>query len=280
MSLQDVINQAAAAADIVPDTSTNTAAEESEIRPFLCPGCSKVYVREATFKKHLEECKTKLQLSISATASALGIEPSTADTMINFNPGRVQQINTPSLPEKILKKEANNITFTTQTVTPNHSTAASDSSATSKPNVVQVKKEPPVGTAPQVAPNLVPQQNLSSTNSFKLEQVPNTVSATAASSSQNSILHYDTSTGQVMSVAEAALTTGAPLQQAPENYLFSTAHAPTVVDVSSGNIPTTSTEHLVEGVNPPATEHSTINQAAIRWQWDHSDQPVPGLNFP
>ena len=59
--LNDVINQAAAAANIVP----TFIEEEQEIRPFLCPGCSKLYVREATFKKHLEECKLKLQRSIT-----------------------------------------------------------------------------------------------------------------------------------------------------------------------------------------------------------------------
>lgn len=72
-NLGNVINQAAAAADIVPGNLNEEA--EAEIRPFLCPGCSKLYVREATFKKHLEECKAKLQQSISATASALGITP-------------------------------------------------------------------------------------------------------------------------------------------------------------------------------------------------------------
>lgn len=72
-NLGNVINQAAAAADIVPVVLNEEA--EAEIRPFLCPGCSKLYVREATFKKHLEECKAKLQQSISATASALGIHP-------------------------------------------------------------------------------------------------------------------------------------------------------------------------------------------------------------
>nr|XP_039262980.1 zinc finger protein 420-like isoform X2 [Styela clava] len=66
----DVIGQAAAAANIVP-----VPVHYESICPFLCPGCSKLYVREATFKKHLEECKTKLQLSISATAAALGIDP-------------------------------------------------------------------------------------------------------------------------------------------------------------------------------------------------------------
>lgn len=66
----DVIGQAAAAANIVP-----VPVDYESICPFLCPGCSKLYVREATFKKHLEECKTKLQKSISATAAALGIDP-------------------------------------------------------------------------------------------------------------------------------------------------------------------------------------------------------------
>ena len=257
-----MINQAAAAAEIVPDPAP-AVSEEAEIRPYLCPGCSKVYVREATFKKHLEECKTKLQLSISQTASALGIEPLAADSMIEY-PGVIQsqsqeqvQIN-----EKV---EKNIITFTTETVTQSHPTASSENAIAAKPNLL-VKQEPPRPSTTVEAPDQV-----YTTSSYKLEQVTNSTPATAGVTVQDPMINFDCRSAQVLPVTERNESEGNQLQQNP-NYLLSTA--PSVV--SDGTMAPVTSDPLSETVVVGA-EHSTINQAAIRWQWD---QPVPRLNFP
>ena len=258
MSMQDVINQAAAAADIVPGSTTST--DDGEIRPYLCPGCSKVYVREATFKKHLEECKTKLQLSISATASALGIDPP-ADPMVEYN--QVINLHTSQgQPAAVVKEESkpNQVTFTTKTVAQNHDEVQGR-------NALHVKTEAAIAS-PVVAQS---EQNYTS-SSYDLDQVSSSNSITVKSPLPSSMIQYDNRPVQIHSTVNDAASLGAQQVQQQDPYMLADAHSQGLVIDS--NAPTTSSGQLTE---TSVSEHSTINQAAIRWQWD---QPVPRLNFP
>ena len=76
--LIDIISQAAAAGNILP----TFIEKQHELRPFLCPGCSNLYVREATFRKHFEKSKLKLQEHITQVVSSLGLPTS---AMLDFN---------------------------------------------------------------------------------------------------------------------------------------------------------------------------------------------------
>jgi len=45
------------------------------IKPYLCPGCSKLCVRLDLFRRHLIACRNRLKASVKEAADALGIEP-------------------------------------------------------------------------------------------------------------------------------------------------------------------------------------------------------------
>ena len=266
LSLQDVINQAAAAADIVP---VNEVPDEAEIRPYLCPGCSKVYVREATFKKHLEECKTKLQLSISATASALGIDPPAAETMIDYKLRPLQAPSTSQEQEHATKKDGggSHITFTTGTTT--------DTSAEPPPakmKYTHVKEEPVLTiTAPTVGMSGV---HVFTSNNYKQEPSAH-APVTVQSNTQTTLLHYGNETINSINITVSPNTSN-PQIRSPGNYILTHPPSETPTIDSTVAMPP-SGEELVNPGQPSSTEHSTINQAAIQWQWD---QPVPRLNFP
>ena len=216
----------------------------------------------------MEECKTKLQLSISATVTALGINAPPDDVMANYNPAPTIQLSSTTQEKVPAPKKEANIVFTTQTITQNHSTSASDTTPVHKPDIIQIKEEATVLNAPQ-PPTSIPEEQIFSTSGYKLEPISNPVQVTAATTPQNSILHFDTTTGEIMPVSEVTI--------GPANeYQLPTAHSSSAV-VSDGKNPPTTAEHMVVNLNPEDAGHSTINQAAIRWQWD---QPVPRLNFP
>lgn len=292
--MQDVINQAAAAAKIVPD---NDVPDEAEIRPYLCPGCSKVYVREATFKKHLEECKTKLQLSISATASALGIDSPAAASALGINtpvtiPGLT--INTPvsasslgienpasdlivdykpnqTSPER--KRMANRdggvsqITFTT------HSTTDSSNDPPLAKRKYACVKEEPRAVFTMTTPSMGISGGPVFTSNKQQDHPPHNPD-TVQSNAQNTLLHYGNETIHNMN-ASPSNSTNSQMRSAG-NYILSHPQSEAANIETSAVLPS-SNDDLINTGQVSSTEHSTINQAAIQWQWD---QPVPRLNFP
>ncbi|XP_078495224.1 uncharacterized protein LOC144750046 isoform X1 [Ciona intestinalis] len=239
-SEDNVINQAAAAANIVPGMGI-TVNEEAEIRPFLCPGCSKLYVREATFKKHLEECKTKLQLSISATASALGIAPppmpSSSGGMQDFDQNLLQvnivgtQNQQPAKRARISHDEQQ-IGIQGQTMTDG--------------DTIQVKQE-----------TVIEENTVFVTREDGEYKLPDVL--------------YSTNQGDQISIEDVTFhQTSSSEHPTSSSQIIAHSSAP-------GIILSQPTNTSASGKDPGT---STINQAALRWQWDSGNASIPRLNFP
>nr|CAB3267927.1 zinc finger protein squeeze [Phallusia mammillata] len=291
-NFQNVINQAAAAANIVP----TAVDEEAEIRPYLCPGCSKLYVREATFKKHLEECKTKLQMSISATATALGIDPppipSSSAVLNEYDPSLLQLGSAQGQEEPAKRRRMdtkmeevtieNNAQQQQQHIETQEVTVSSEVSSN-----IHVKEEP-VSMANDTA-NFVSRQAISQESEYKVPQI-------VADNNQHSIYTVQSTSQHHIPVNNVIFQIGDQKQQQQMMTVGQTGN------IQQQNIILTSTDsqqdnvQLVDALSQAPTilltqpvtsssgvtkeneqDHSTINQAAIRWQWD---QPVPRLNFP
>lgn len=305
----DVIGQAAAAANIVPELDNET------IRPYLCPGCSKLYVREATFKKHLEECKTKLQMSISATAAALGIDPPPLPPPNSHMSGFQSDMggmpidvtigsSSPQSTKKQRKREKTN----------QMSKLELQHFEQQQQSQIIVEMPLDVSSLDQCSPQMSDQ----SLNDINVKQEVLNIPIDVGSSQGNVMfklpqllntgndLFCTSSSPQTMINNQNSLYVSTNLQQSSNNLINNSLgnHQQQLVNSSSFGSPITipivaSSSHSVmfsdassidvEGGKPVrasgqvrqdaslASSHSTINQAALRWQWD---QPVPRLNFP
>lgn len=323
----NLIGQAAAAANIMPDTTPDNSESET-IRPFLCPGCSKLYVREATFKKHLEECKTKLQLSISATAAALGIEPPSLPTTNSMlqqqdNSG-LSSFSNNSQEEKPAKKRK--LSKTIRKSDQQQQQLLEQQLMTNLPievsldnhdgqlvsdahdlNDIQVKQEV-ITLHTDGAGNLIHQGN--NNTMFKLPQIleghgiiqnnqilytgssGNLVVTAPLNNSNDGLFTVSTSNHQNnihvtsldSTISDQLLTSStSPISiSSPSNTPVSMPISVSqVLSSTQGytmpqNSATTVVTKMEDSDSDSIPGHSTINQAALRWQWD---QPVR-LNFP
>jgi len=312
-STSDVINQAAAAADIVPAFITE---DEAEIRPFLCPGCSKLYVREATFKKHLEECKTKLQQSISATATALGINPPPlprpeSNGMIiktdefNNSSGDRSLIISRSSPvssrettgcssakkQRLLLKSESSPSSSISTAHQQQSMVSTHSQLNLHNLMSSTGIIPTSDIKQETSVSDIATMSNSSTTSFVNDMVSYKVTDLVANNDTQQLI-FNTSPNdgklqevityrhgdiQVPSRRQIPVSNPSSVLVTSVNHTSSDAHriaSSTSEDsVMSQSVLNTRINEQKESV----LEASTINQSAIKWQWD---QPVPRLNYP
>uniref|UniRef100_H2YZS7 Uncharacterized protein n=1 Tax=Ciona savignyi TaxID=51511 RepID=H2YZS7_CIOSA len=222
--------------------------EEPEIRPFLCPGCSKLYVREATFKKHLEECKTKPQMSISATASALGIEPPPMPTssagLHEFDQSLLQVNIVGSSPQH---QSGQQPAKRPRISHDDHQVGLGSQNADSPISDVQIKQESEIG-------NESPAVFVTQTEGeYKLPDV----------------LYSGSAHGDQIHIQDVTFSTSTAQQSSPQ-----------VIHTSSPGIILSQPPNPAMGAAKEG-DATTINQAALRWQWDNGNSSsIPRLNFP
>jgi len=309
--LNDVINQAAAAANIVP----TFIEEEQEIRPFLCPGCSKLYVREATFKKHLEECKLKLQRSITQVASSLGL-PTPA--MPDFSPIELHP-TPPNLPASITpmiskplqyeppdpQKTASNGSQGLSGVTLDNLMSSAgiipSSSAASSPRNDQIIKEP-VSEAVVVSPNDVIKNRVPTFGNYKVVYnsgpvgVSNRLSSQQKSSSSSSNENGQQSEGQVNGSQPNALyrfpavninPSVVSQSQHQQQVVMTSQQQPQPRETMTPQQVTMASHQHQQGIESnlefaggatPRQQDSTINSNEIKWEDWSSQSPSNGEN--
>lgn len=310
----DVIGQAAAAANIVPVQVSLVGGDCESICPFLCPGCSKLYVREATFKKHLEECKTKLQMSISATAAALGIEPPPLPSPGGQVPSYVGDANAGLSIDITLQEEAHQGVGVvpakkSRKNSKPRQTALVDASQQHQPVLEIVEMPLDVGlgnSSPHLSDaslggdgNGVKQEMVnipidgSSTGSvmFRLPQhLLNAVgssddSSVVSASSINSAfsqVSYNQASAQMLDTSfltNHQLVTSSTAVNLPVNVSQPLTSSRSVM-ISGANIDENDTakQNHSKADLRDADGHSTINPSALRWQWDQPS--APRMNFP
>lgn len=293
MMSPDVIGQAAAAANIVPtQVQIGGGGEYESICPFLCPGCSKLYVREATFKKHLEECKTKLQMSISATAAALGIDPPPLpsptghvsaylmdnsglpiDMPLTEDPGasgeRVKKSRKTSKPRLQQPVLGELVEMPLDIIQGNSSTNLSDAAITSDCSIVKQEMiDIPLDNAASGGVMFrLPQHILSAVG-------VNDDSGTVPTTSINSVFSYNPSSPHVLDgafLSSQQLATSSTTVNLPVNVSQS-------LMISGANVDKNDTTRHIKTDGNDGDGHTTINQSALRWQWDQPS--APRMNFP
>lgn len=305
MMSPDVIGQAAAAANIVPSqVQIGGGGEYESICPFLCPGCSKLYVREATFKKHLEECKTKLQMSISATAAALGIDPPPLpsptghvsaylsdngslhmDMPLTEDPGSsvepVKKSRKMSKPRQATLIDPTHhqqpvlelVEMPLDVIQGNSSTNLSDAAIVSDSGIVkQEMVDITLDTATSGGVMFrLPQHILSAVG---MNDDTGTVSTTINSAfSYNPAPHVLDGSAFLSSQQLATTSTTVNLPIHVSQPLASSQS----LMISGANMDKNDTRHIkTDGSDGDG--HSTINPSALRWQWDQPS--APRMNFP
>ncbi|XP_039262980.2 uncharacterized protein LOC120338996 isoform X2 [Styela clava] len=306
----DVIGQAAAAANIVP-----VPVHYESICPFLCPGCSKLYVREATFKKHLEECKTKLQLSISATAAALGIDPPPlpppnsqsspgfqSNTEIVVMPMDVNLNNeaAPPAPKKSRKNQKPRSVAKIELQQQQQfvdQTEQQEQILVEMPLDVNLDHCSPQLTEGSLGDNNVKQEVLGipldgSTTGDVMLKLPQQALSVAASANDNS----NDANGVNQFFSSVAYNQIQNTSQFLDNNLFTnqqlvTSSSPLNLPIVTSQPLTSSQSIMLSGASvvgdgniiietfpkggATGAGHTTINQAALKWQWDQ-----PRMNFP
>ena len=241
----------------------------------------------------------KLQMSITATASALGIDPppmpSSATNSGEYDGNLVQISNVsvqgnPAKRPRVNIKEEDDIPSIDAHLPMHPQSSAHQQSATNSPGsaVQNLVKEEVVNNDTS---NFVSRQHLAEDSEFKLPQVLNNVSMYNVHSTnspltlQNTVLlHGEEPKHQPQLLVTQQQNVNSNQQLITQNQMITTSSTqpPSSIPIIFSNSVTSSPSLILQN-NPgkdavsEASEHSTINQAAIRWQWD---QPVPRLNFP
>lgn len=306
-----MIGQAAAAANIVP-SQVQLSGDYESICPFLCPGCSKLYVREATFKKHLEECKTKLQMSISATAAALGIEPpplpsptGQVTTYVNSDgnalviemgmpedPGQggeaAKKTRKISKPGRSAMVEVNQQRQLLEIVEMPMDVIRADSTA----HLSDTALAQDGGVVKQEMVNMTLDGGASGGVMFRLPQhILNAVGV-----AEDGVSTSGVDAGFSYSPVTTHMLDGGFLSGRHHMTVSSAGGATGLVDVSRSmtSVSTSAQSLMISGASVDETDngrmvtakteggdrdgHSTINPSALRWQWDQPSQPR--MNFP
>lgn len=304
MMSPDVIGQAAAAANIVPaQVQIGGGGEYESICPFLCPGCSKLYVREATFKKHLEECKTKLQMSISATAAALGIDPpplpSPTGHVTAYLPDNsgipidMPLIDDPAASGEPVKKSRKTSKPRQTLIDPNQHQQPVLELVEMPLDVIQGNTSTNLSDAAIVSDGGIVKQELvdipldttaSGGVMFRLPQhilsaVGVNDDSSTVSTSINSTFSFSPASPHVLDGAFLSgqqLATSSTTVNLPVNVSQPLTSSQSLM-ISGANVDKNDTTRHIKTDVSDGDGHSTINQSALRWQWD---QPPPRMNFP
>lgn len=245
-----------------------------------------------------------MQLSISATASALGIEPppvpSASSAVSDFDASSLLQITGVTMTDSVaghsnakrirvsVKAEDLDAPPPAVRVTLRNDDVQDEVGRAGRPNPHTHIKEEPVADAV----NFISRQTIVHDQEFKLPEVISSAAQTmyqvqqqqAGVPSPHNVLSFHMDDAQKQIHLDAS---GVTLSQPPpaSNMILTSADSSQAVSLVS-TLPQSSPISLVQTVRSNSEEeaaakhgqeHSTINQAAIRWQWD---QPVPRLNFP